>query len=362
MRNICFYDKLQEIAQYDVESWVDGQIATMGRSDNTTWSFPDRMELSRHHLSIRKLNDEIYLRDEQSSNGTYFNGERMTHAIRMRAGVTYQIGNLTFFLEGAKGSPADEEVDCSSVFPEEIAFAALETGYIPSAPVIAEVTPFTIEPEAVEEEVEEVVITPHFSLQPEVEEEEEIAIEAPIAAPFSLQPEVVEEVEELVIVAPPTTPALPPTAAGSVKPFIPIPRAPAGGIPCDFALQVRTLDGYDDIAIGQKLYLEIFSEVPCQILIFCKEQNGHASLLYPSKKVVQQIIPAQTWTPLPNPQSPMFEFEIEGPAGVDEIQVIAKKQSSARMNIKSAKNPKEEAPEQVYWSYAHLKIEVFEQS
>ncbi len=355
MRNICFYDKLEEIAQYDVESWADGEIATMGRSDSTTWNFPDRMELSRHHLSIRKLNNEIYLRDEQSSNGTYFNGERLTHAIRMRAGVTYQVGTLTFFLEGAKGSPADEQVDCSSVFPEEIAFATLESAFIPAAPVIVEPAPFVLEPEEVEEVI--VPVAAPFSLQPEeVEEEVEEVI---ITAPFSLQPEVEEEVEEVVIAAPQTAPV---TAAGSVKPFIPIPRAPAGGIPHDFALQVRTLDGYDDIAIGQKLFLEIFSEVPCQILIFCKEQSGHASLLYPSKKVVQQIIPAQTWTPLPNPQSPMFEFEIEGPAGVDEIQVIARKQSSARMSINSAKNPKEESKEQIYWSYAHLKIEVFEQN
>ncbi len=357
MRTISLYDNLQELGQYEIDSWPDGHIVTIGRSELTMWSFPELMELSSHHLSIRKLGDELYIRDEASSNGTTIEDKALTHPVRMRADVCYLAANrLSIYLEGTPASDPCEDIDCSSVFPEEYAFALTQSAPPPLPEPIEEEPILSLEPEPVEEE-------PILSLEPEpVEEEAAFSLEPePVedAPPLSLEPEPVEEVPSAIAV-PTAKPTVSKIAKGCVLPFLPIAGAPKGGIPRDFELEVRIYDEQHHIPVGGQLILQVFASERCSLLIFCREQSGSNAMIYPNKQQISQSIPAGQWTLIPDPANPHFEFIIEGPAGVDEIQVIARALSTSRIQKTSASksNAKQKAPSR--WSHASLSINVFE--
>ncbi len=345
MRIISLYEGLQEIAQYEIESWADGHIVTLGRSESTQWSFPSQMELSRHHLSIRKLGNELYLRDEQSSNGTFADGVALTHPIRMRADVSYQVGNLSFYLEGAAASEATEHIDCSTVFPEAIAFAA----EFPAETPAGEAPIYSLEPEPVVEQ------TPIYSLEPEP-----VVEQTPI---YSLEPEPVVDSAAIPALASPTAQAVK-LASGRVKPFLPIAGVPKSGVGRDFELHVRLLNDRPEVRIGEQLIFQVFSSEPCQLLLLCREESGATSMLYPNKQQISQNIPANQWTQIPNPSNPHFEFIIEGPEGRDEIQAIARRIGDSRMRKNSAKkssDPTKATPkEEGKWSHASLYVDIYE--
>ncbi len=337
MRTISLYDSLQEIAQYEIDHWPDGHIVTLGRSESMMWSFPEFVELSNHHLSIRKLGDELYIRDEGSSNGTTIEDAPMTHPVRMRTDVTYlAAGRLSVYLEGAAATEPCEDIDCSSVFPEELGFGLSYTAPTP-APVVEEPI-ISLAPEPVEEE-------PIISLVPEPVVEEPIAqAPAPTSAPAA-------KVKAAVALG-----------QDCIRPFLPITGTPKTGIPRDFEIQVNIYDECHDIPIGGKLILQVFSPEPCHLLIFCREQDGTSSMLYPNKQQISQTIPAGVWTMIPDADNPHFEFVIEGPAGVDEIQVIARAVSGSFIKKtapkKGSADPKQKKPSR--WSHASLQINVYE--
>ena len=84
---------------------------TLGRSSKNDFSIPDEM-LSRHHCSIDMRNDELWLTDLASANGTAVNG-KIIDEVRLSAGDIIQIGDtvlkLTEANEGATiSAPAPE--------------------------------------------------------------------------------------------------------------------------------------------------------------------------------------------------------------------------------------------------------------
>lgn len=84
---------------------------TLGRSSKNDFSIPDEM-LSRHHCSIDMRNDELWLTDLASANGTAVNG-KIIDEVRLSAGDIIQIGDtvlkLTEANEGATiSTPAPE--------------------------------------------------------------------------------------------------------------------------------------------------------------------------------------------------------------------------------------------------------------
>ncbi len=129
-RSIQIYDCRCEVARYDVESMVNGQIVTLGRSASVDLSFPSYDEVSRHHVSIRRAGDDFFIRNESYCNPVLINGEPMEHAVRMRSGVDYQIGRLSLALHGAGLLEPCEHINCDFIFPEPQGFANTEIVYI----------------------------------------------------------------------------------------------------------------------------------------------------------------------------------------------------------------------------------------
>ncbi len=170
--------------------------------------------------------------------------------------------------------------------------------------------------------------------------------------------------QEVTPISTPVAKAKPAVALGQdcIRPFLPIAGTPKTGIPRDFEIQVNIYDECHDIPIGGKLILQVFSPENCHLLIFCREQDGTSSMLYPNKQQISQTIPAGVWTMIPDADNPHFEFVIEGPAGIDEIQVVARAVSSSRIKKTVAKKGSADAKQKKpsRWSHASLQINVYE--
>ncbi len=397
MSCITVYNKLQELAEFQSEGWADGAVITLGRDEMTTFPLPDIASLSSHHLSIRKLAGDFYIRDEQSSNGTTADGVPMTYALRMHANVEYKAGPLTICLENAPATTPNPEENADSVFPEPYRFACIPVEEAPVAEPVAEYyaepAPAEVYAEPAVEQVAapepeedffdleamaarkqaqqaEPVYTPEAAYEPEpVYTPEPEAVYAPEPAPQ--QYEAVAEAPQEMATAPSFTPVPKKriiNQQGVVRPFLPIAGIPKTGIPQDFALEISTLDGRPCITEGESLQLLVRSSEKCKVILICQEQDGTKTMLYPNKYQTSMDIPANTWVAIPEEGSMEYELSIEGAGCIDTIQAIARKSTTS--SIKRTHAPKkgdkkslldkEAKPKkpQAQWAYAHIDLQV----
>lgn len=80
--------KIQEV--YNLEDSI-----TIGRSNENDVIIKDPY-ISKKHLSIVKDEEEYYLEDLNSANGTYLNGDRIMDAVKLNNGDRIQFGRIEF--------------------------------------------------------------------------------------------------------------------------------------------------------------------------------------------------------------------------------------------------------------------------
>ena len=79
-------------------------VTGIGRTEENDVSFPD-ISISRHHARLQVQDDGSYiLSDLGSSNGTFYNGRRLTAAARARFGDQIQFGNVACLLSSSDSS------------------------------------------------------------------------------------------------------------------------------------------------------------------------------------------------------------------------------------------------------------------
>lgn len=87
---------------------IQGDLATLGRKlDNTI--VLSAKSVSRYHAEIVLINQEYYLRDLNSSSGTYLNERRIAHAVPLKSGdrITIADIDLEFII-------SDQDLDVTS--------------------------------------------------------------------------------------------------------------------------------------------------------------------------------------------------------------------------------------------------------
>jgi|SRR5690625_1537572 len=70
-------------------------VLTLGRQGDNDIVIKDPF-VSKKHLKIVEDEEEYYLEDLNSSNGTFLNGERIQDAVRLSNGDKISIGNVEF--------------------------------------------------------------------------------------------------------------------------------------------------------------------------------------------------------------------------------------------------------------------------
>lgn len=96
--------KLQFKDQRAPAIWLADERFTIGQ-DNQNTLVLDEKQVSAFHAEIRREDNQFFVSDAGSLNGTYVNGDRITHRFQLRAGDSLSIGSVEFeLLDPKKGS------------------------------------------------------------------------------------------------------------------------------------------------------------------------------------------------------------------------------------------------------------------
>ncbi|MEZ6058436.1 MAG: SpoIIE family protein phosphatase [Planctomycetaceae bacterium] len=66
--------------------------------------------VSRHHARLLKRDDDIFLEDLKSGNGTFLNGQKIESSTKLKTGDRIKFGPILFRFEGDGPAPADDSV------------------------------------------------------------------------------------------------------------------------------------------------------------------------------------------------------------------------------------------------------------
>lgn len=101
---------------------------TIGRVDDNTFQIADP-SVSSHHCEIHLRGTDVVVRDLNSTNGTFINGQQVTESA-LKAGQTLKLGNVELKLEaeGQSGAAPKRQVDSTMVIPRGVSMDQLEQG------------------------------------------------------------------------------------------------------------------------------------------------------------------------------------------------------------------------------------------
>ena len=103
---------------------------TIGRVDENAFPIPEP-SVSSHHCEILLRGNEVVVRDLDSTNGTFINGDKITES-KIKPGQILRLGNVELRLEtGAPAGPAKKHLDQTLVIPQGVKLGDSDTSTRP---------------------------------------------------------------------------------------------------------------------------------------------------------------------------------------------------------------------------------------
>lgn len=108
---------------------------TIGRVEDNMFQIAEA-SVSSHHCEVHLRGNEVLIRDLNSTNGTFINGEKITESV-LKPGQTLRLGNVELKLDapGTPGAPATSapgapkrQVEATMVIPRGVSLSELESG------------------------------------------------------------------------------------------------------------------------------------------------------------------------------------------------------------------------------------------
>jgi pSer/pThr/pTyr-binding forkhead associated (FHA) protein len=90
---------------------------TVGRVEDNTFQIAEP-SVSSHHAEILLKGSDVVIKDLNSTNGTFINGERITEAT-LKPGQTLRLGNVDLKLDGP-ASASKKQLDATMVIPQGV--------------------------------------------------------------------------------------------------------------------------------------------------------------------------------------------------------------------------------------------------
>jgi pSer/pThr/pTyr-binding forkhead associated (FHA) protein len=112
---------------------IKAEKTTVGRIEDNSWQIADA-SVSSHHAEILLKGDGIWIKDLDSTNGTFIDGEPVTEAL-LKPGQILRLGEIDMRLEVA--TAADKKAAASTqtrVIPQGVKMSDLERGRPKLAP------------------------------------------------------------------------------------------------------------------------------------------------------------------------------------------------------------------------------------
>lgn len=114
---------------------LKAEKTTVGRLDDNAFQIPEQ-SVSSHHCEITLRGSEVVIKDLNSTNGTYINGEQITEKV-LKPGQTLRLGTIDLRLDDGS-VPADKPSQASSRTQGGVKF----TNTVPISPVFDKNSPF----------------------------------------------------------------------------------------------------------------------------------------------------------------------------------------------------------------------------
>jgi pSer/pThr/pTyr-binding forkhead associated (FHA) protein len=107
---------------------LKGERTTVGRVDDNAFKIAEA-SVSSHHAEILVQGSEVVVKDLNSTNGTFINGEKITEA-PLKPGQILRLGQIEMRLEGGVPSPptGKKPLDRTMVIPQGVKVNELEQG------------------------------------------------------------------------------------------------------------------------------------------------------------------------------------------------------------------------------------------
>jgi pSer/pThr/pTyr-binding forkhead associated (FHA) protein len=122
---------------------LKGEKTTVGRLEDNSFQVAEA-SVSSHHCEILQRGSDLVVKDLNSTNGTFINGEQVTEAV-LKPGQILRLGQVEIRLEagGGAGGPAaagKKPLDKTMVIAQGVKVAELDQG---SRPTVEASTAFT---------------------------------------------------------------------------------------------------------------------------------------------------------------------------------------------------------------------------
>ncbi len=100
---------------------------TIGRVDDNTFQIAEP-SVSSHHCEVLLRGNDVVVKDLNSTNGSFINGEKITEAV-LKPGQVLRLGQIEMRLEAAGAPPASKKpADSTMVMQRGVNLNELETG------------------------------------------------------------------------------------------------------------------------------------------------------------------------------------------------------------------------------------------
>jgi pSer/pThr/pTyr-binding forkhead associated (FHA) protein len=101
---------------------------TIGRVEDNTFQIA-HPSVSSHHGEVLLRGNDVVIKDLQSTNGTFVNGQQVSDEIVLKPGQIVRFGQVDVRLEsGQAAGPGKKPIDSTMVVPKGVSLAQLEQG------------------------------------------------------------------------------------------------------------------------------------------------------------------------------------------------------------------------------------------
>jgi pSer/pThr/pTyr-binding forkhead associated (FHA) protein len=104
---------------------------TVGRVEDNSFPIVDP-SVSSHHCEILLRGSDVVVRDLNSTNGSFIEGEQITESV-LKPGQILRLGQIQLRLETGAPAPAKKATDTTMLIPRGVSLNELETGGRPPA-------------------------------------------------------------------------------------------------------------------------------------------------------------------------------------------------------------------------------------
>ena len=106
---------------------LKAEKTTIGRVEDNTFQIAEP-SVSSHHCEVVLKGNEVLVRDLNSTNGTFINGEKITESV-IKPGQILRLGQIEMRLEtDAPAAPSKKQVDQTMVMQRGVSMTELEQG------------------------------------------------------------------------------------------------------------------------------------------------------------------------------------------------------------------------------------------